>query len=304
VAAHRQLAAQHSRRTLIAQHDGFQSLAPGDEPISGLGPIATALNVHIPRSHMEHAVGIRAENRIIFTHRDRYLRSVCRRFLACTVWAAMASRAAADDGFPVMAVRAHPPHSLARMRCYITSSQQSILWRVPLLCKFRVFGLKGIRPLNEAKRLFDCATVLQPGKDMCVTSTEVFGSTLNAIEVVTLHLYSNARRWGRMTRARFKTTRFFGRPSLWESIIYCIAWQAERKSSTFNWIKCTAIDDDSSFMSVFGHSEKYSSKDRMMLSGRQVQTFGLSLNTLGMSASGMAATAPLPLAMATSKASQ
>jgi hypothetical protein len=65
-----QFAAYHQRCTLIAQHDGPHSLAPGDDPINGLSPIAVSLNVHIPLPYMQQTFGIRAEDRIVFEHSD------------------------------------------------------------------------------------------------------------------------------------------------------------------------------------------------------------------------------------------
>src|ERR1700722_5124524 len=66
----RQLTAYHPHGTLIAQNDGPHSLAPGDDPVSGLGPITVAANVHIPGPYMQHTSGIRAEDRIVFEHSD------------------------------------------------------------------------------------------------------------------------------------------------------------------------------------------------------------------------------------------
>jgi hypothetical protein len=65
-----QLAAYHPDCTLIAQHDAPHSLAPGDDSVSGLGPITVSLNAHIPGPYMQHTSGIRAEDRIVFEHSD------------------------------------------------------------------------------------------------------------------------------------------------------------------------------------------------------------------------------------------
>jgi hypothetical protein len=62
------LAAYQPRHTSIAEHDGPHLLATGDEPVSGFGPIAFALNVYITRPYMQQASGIRAEHRIAFDH--------------------------------------------------------------------------------------------------------------------------------------------------------------------------------------------------------------------------------------------
>src|SRR5580704_4409445 len=54
----RKLTAYHPHGTLIAQNDGPHSLAPRDDPTSGLGPITVAVNVHIPGPYMQHTSGI------------------------------------------------------------------------------------------------------------------------------------------------------------------------------------------------------------------------------------------------------
>ena len=78
------------------------------------------------------------------------------------------------------------------MRCYRRGSQRSISSRMPLLCEFGVFGLNGIRALNQAKRLFDRATFFESGEDMRITLTEMHCCFFDIFEVVPLHLNWNA----------------------------------------------------------------------------------------------------------------
>jgi hypothetical protein len=66
---------QHPRDTPIAQHKRAQSLAPDDEPLRGLRPIAAAFYVSIPGPDMERAPGIFTEVRIVFAQSKGLLKS-------------------------------------------------------------------------------------------------------------------------------------------------------------------------------------------------------------------------------------
>jgi len=63
---------------------------------------------------------------------------------------------------------------------------------MPLLCQFGIFGLKGIRPFNQPKRLLDCAACLEPVEDMRIGSTKVFCCLFDIGKLLALNLNGNS----------------------------------------------------------------------------------------------------------------
>ena len=104
---------------------------------------------------------------------------------------------------------------------------------MPLLCELSVFRLKGVRPPDQAKRLFDGASVLEPGKDMGIRAPKISGRLLNILEVATLDFYWNAWRCRCMTWTWRQTARFVRRPSLRDSVVDRISRKAIRARRAF-----------------------------------------------------------------------